>query len=70
MFKYDKLWVTMASKGFTKYRLTSEYKVSKSLLHRLSHNLPVSTNTLDRLCNLLECDLGDIAEHVKDDNTF
>jgi DNA-binding Xre family transcriptional regulator len=28
------------------------------------------TNTIDRLCNILHCDITDIMEHIKDDNTF
>lgn len=70
MFSYDRLWQTMAKKGITKYKLHTEYKISKSLLSRLSHNQSVNTNTLDRLCNLLECDIQDIVEHKKDDNMY
>ncbi|WP_286670208.1 helix-turn-helix domain-containing protein, partial [Thomasclavelia cocleata] len=33
-------------------------------------NQPVSTNTLDRLCNILECDISDIMEHIPDNNFF
>lgn len=70
MISYDKLWKTLDEKGITKYRLTTEYKVSKSQLHRLSHNQSVTTNTLDRLCNILDCDIQDIVEHKKDNNIF
>ena len=38
MIKYDKLWVTMKSKGVTQYDLTQKYNLSKSLLHRLRNN--------------------------------
>lgn len=70
MIKYDKLWETVKVRGITKYKLTNEYHVSKAQLHRLQHNQSVSTNTLDRLCNILDCKLEDIAEHVHDDNVF
>ena len=70
MIKYDKLWDTMRRMGFTKYKLSTQYHVSKSQLHRLQHNLPVSTTTLDRLCNILGCNLDDIIEHIPDDNVF
>ena len=70
MIKYDRLWKTLEKKGITKYRLTTDHHISKAQLSRLKHNQSVSTNTLDRLCNLLNCDLSDIAEHIPDDNLF
>lgn len=70
MIKYDRLWKTAEKKGITKSMLTKKYNVSKAQLYRLRYNHPVNTNTLDRLCNILECDIDDIAEHIPDDNFF
>ena len=70
MIKYDKLWETAVKRGITKSMLTKKYNVSKAQLYRLRYNQPVSTNTLDRLCNILECDISDIMEHIPDNNFF
>ena len=70
MIKYDKLWETAEKRGITKSMLTKKYNVSKAHLYRLRYNQPVSTNTLDRLCNILECDIRDIMEHIPDNNFF
>lgn len=70
MIKYDKLWQTAEKKGITKSMLTKKYNVSKAQLYRLRYNQPVSTNTLDRLCNILKCDINDIMEHIPDNNVF
>ena len=70
MIKYDKLWETAEKRGITKSMLTKKYNVSKAQLYRLRYNQPVSTNTLDRLCNILECDISDIMEHIPADNFF
>ena len=70
MIKYDKLWETAEKRGITKSMLTKKYNVSKAQLYRLRYNQRVSTNTLDRLCNILECDISDIMEHIPDDNFF
>ena len=70
MIKYDKLWETEEKRGITKSMLTKKYNVSKAQLYRLRYNQPVSTNTLDRLCNILECDISDIMEHIPDNNFF
>ena len=66
MIKYDKLWVTMKEKGITQYPLTKDYNISKSLLHRLRNNEVVNMNTINTLCNILDCSIEDIATHYKD----
>jgi DNA-binding Xre family transcriptional regulator len=66
MIKYDKLWETMKQKGVTKYTLTHKYHISKSLLFRLKYNQGVNMNTIDMLCNILDCNIEDIATHYKD----
>ncbi|MCC2820636.1 helix-turn-helix transcriptional regulator [Lachnoclostridium pacaense] len=63
MIKYDKLWVTMKEKGITQYMLVKDYHISKSLLYRLRNNQGVNMNTIDTLCNILDCDIEDIATH-------
>ena len=66
MIKYDKLWQVMKERGITKYALHKEYHFSKSLIHMLQKNECVSMNTINTLCNILECDIEDIATHYKD----
>lgn len=63
MIKYDKLWKTMKEKGITQYVLVKDYHISKSLLHRLRNNQGVNMNTIDTLCDILDCDIEDIATH-------
>lgn len=66
MIKYDKLWETMKVKGITQYDLTQRYNISKSLLHRLRMNEGVSMNSINTLCNILDCNIEDIATFYKD----
>lgn len=65
MIVFDKLWVTMKEKGFSQYRLLKEYKFSSGQLDRLRKNESVSTYTLNQLCDILDCELSDIAEYRK-----
>ena len=58
----------MKEKGITQYDLYSKYNMNRSQLHRLRKNENVTVLTLDRLCNILSCELDDIAEHIPDDN--
>ena len=70
MIKYDKLWTTMKNKGITQYDLYTYYNVNRSQLARLRHIQNVQTNTIDKLCNILDCDVEDIMTHIPDDNSF
>lgn len=63
MIVYDKLWQTMRERGISQYRLIKEYKISTGQLDRLRKNESVSTHTLDQLCEILHCELFDIAEY-------
>lgn len=35
-------------------------------LHRIKHGEAISTKTLDLLCDILECRVEEIIEHVRD----
>lgn len=62
MICFDRLWRTMQKKGISQYRLAREFGVSNGQLDRLRKNENVSTYTLDKLCDILDCRLEDIAE--------
>lgn len=67
MISYDPLWNTMAKKGVTTYALIKNYGFSKGTLDRLKHNRPITTVTLDDLCRILGCDVGDVIEYRADE---
>lgn len=64
MIVYTPLWDTLKKKGYSTYTLRVKFQISGSTVQRLRRNMSVSTNTLDDLCNLLDCPLSDIAEHI------
>lgn len=70
MIKYDRLWKTMADRGVTQYDLYTHYNVNRSQINRLKTNHNVEVNTIDKLCNILKCNVEDIMEHFPDDNMF
>lgn len=66
MISYEPFYATMKRKGVTTYKLIKDFNVSRSLIDRLKHNKPISTVTLNDLCNMLECDITDIIKYEKD----
>lgn len=66
MISYEPLYKTLKEKGVSTYKLINEYGISRSLLDRLKHNRPISTVTLNDLCNILHCKVEDILVFVDD----
>lgn len=65
MITYENFWRTLKEKDETWYSLTKHYHLSDNLLHRLKHNLPINTVTIDRLCYISDCEPSDIISYHK-----
>lgn len=66
MILFDKLWDTMREKGVSTYVLREKYNIDTRTIRRLKGNENTTTDTLNTLCDILDCRLQDIAEYVKD----
>ena len=66
MISYAPLWDTMEKKHATTYTLQVKGEISSSTIRRLKAGESVSTNTLDALCQILQCDLPDIIEYIEE----
>ncbi len=66
MISYAPLYKTLKEKGISTYKLVCEYGISRSLLDRLKHNRPISTVTLNDLCNILHCRVEDVLVFIED----
>ena len=65
MIVYDRLWAKMKAKGISQYKLIKDYGFSSGQLDRLRKNENISTFTLNRLCEILDCTLDEISEYRK-----
>ena len=66
MISYAPLWETMKMRSATTYTLQVKGGISSSTIRRLKAGESVSTNTLEALCKILECELQDIVEYLPD----
>lgn len=64
MISYSPLWQTMAEKQVTTYTLRVKHGMSHATVQRLQKNRHVSTFTLNRLCEILHCEISDIIQYV------
>ena len=67
MISYARLWETMERKGATTYTLQVKGGISSSTVRRLKAGESVTTNTLDALCKILNCDIADILQYTPDE---
>lgn len=64
MMTFDPLWKTMKKKKITGYALINNHGISRSLWFKLRHNKNVNLDTIDRLCEILNCDVEDVVKHI------
>lgn len=65
---YNKLWKIMIDKNINKTQLKEQAKISSNVVAKLGKNEPVSMETLEKICKVFECNIGDIMEFVYKDN--
>jgi len=65
MISYEPFYETLKTKNITTYKLIKDFNVSRGLLDRLKHNKPISTVTLNDLCDILDCQVQDILTYIK-----
>lgn len=58
----------MKNKNFTKYKLIHKYGIAQKTISKMTKNLPVSNGTIDKLCEILNCDVQDVMEYIPDEN--
>lgn len=68
MFKYKiNIIETLKSKGFNTTIIAKDKLLPGHALQDIRNGKVVGIHTLDKICNLLNCQLSDIVEHVKDE---
>lgn len=63
---YNKLFKLMIDKKIKKTELANKVNMSAGTMAKLSKDEYVSMDVLVRICELLECNIGDIVDVVND----
>ena len=66
-FSYNKLFKLLIDKGINKKTLREMSGISATSVAKLGKGGNVNTDVLLRICDALNCDIGDIMEFVKAD---
>ena len=66
MISYQPFYETLFRKNVTEYYLVYKQGVTANTLHRMKHGKPITTTTLNTLCEILNCRVEEILEYVQD----
>lgn len=64
---YSKLWKLLIDRGIKKPELKESAKISPGTYAKLNRNRFVSMDVIARICEVLECDVGDILEMLPEE---
>ena len=67
--RYNKLWKMLVDRKMSKGDLRKEIGLAPNTLTKLRRDEEVSLSVLIRICEHLDCDIGDIMELVTVDET-
>lgn len=66
---YNGLWKILIDKNLQRKDLKEALKISSSTFAKMSRGETVSMDVLMRLCEYLDCNIGDVVSFIKDDES-
>lgn len=69
MISYDPFWKTIADRGISTYALINRHGILPDTIQRLRSGKPITTTTLNTLCQVIDCNISDVMEFVPDKNS-
>lgn len=66
---FQPLWDTMEKKGISSYDLILKMGFPRTNYYRIKSNKDIRIETIEKLCQLLDCEVQDIVKYEKDAET-
>lgn len=67
---YKKLWILLIEKNISPATLRKDLIIASGTMTKLRRNEEVALSVLLRICEYLDCNIGDICDAVKADSTL
>lgn len=64
---YKKLWILLIEKDITPALLRKDLRIATGTMTKLRRNEEVALSVLLRICEYLDCNIGDICDAVKEE---
>lgn len=65
---YKKLWILLIQKEISPVQLRTDLNIASGTMTKLRKNEEVALSVLLRICNYLDCNIGDICDAVKEED--
>lgn len=62
---YKKLWMLLIQRDITKVRMKRDLGLAAGTMSKLNKGEDVALSVLLRICDYLDCDIGDICQAVR-----
>ncbi len=66
-FSYNNLWKLLEKKNMTKEDLKKATGMSSATIAKLSKNENINMKSLEKICEVLECNIEDVIEFIQED---
>ena len=66
IISYDNLWKLLIDKRMNKSELAKKTRISTRTIAKMSRGEPVALTVLVRICDYLNCDIGDLVSVRRD----
>ena len=63
---YNLLWKKLIDLGMSKTDMMRRANISTNVLARLGKGAPVSMESMEKICKVLNCNIGDVMEFIPD----
>ena len=64
---YNKLWKLLIDKKMNKTQLRQSAKITTNAMSKMAKDEPVTLETLEKICGVLQCKIEDIVEIITED---
>lgn len=64
---YNRMWKLLVDRKMSKADLRKKADISPNTMTKLRRDQAVNLAVLNRICDVLDCDFGDIMQHIKDE---
>lgn len=61
---YNNLWKILIDKNMNKGDLCNKAQISKGTMAKMTNNEPVTLTVIEKICNVLQCDISDVVQMV------
>ena len=66
---YNRMWKLLVDKKMSKADLRKAADIAPNTMTKLRRDEPVNLAILGRICDVLNCDYGDLMQYVPEENT-